>query len=350
MTYFLRQNDTFWPRSDAGMNVKHSLPAGNYIVRQDEFKRLHLVDATPFQLPDRVYGSLPRQRDRIINTFRERPATTGVLLSGEKGSGKTLLAKSICASLFDQGVPTILINQPFCGDDFNLFIQTIDQPAVIMFDEFEKIYKRDEQAELLTLLDGVITTKKLFILTCNDPYRVDQCMQNRPGRLYYFISFRGLSKEFIREYCEDTLAQKDHIDRICAISDLFAEFNFDMLKAVVEEMNRYGDSPEEALQLLNVRPETAEGGQYNVCLILGGQQISGSLLEDPVYFGNPFGRSGISTEFKDPDDNDKWHQIVFTDADFVKYDPAQEMFVFKQGEAVMTLTKVSRKNVNYLAF
>lgn len=351
MTYFVRRNDTFWPQSDAGMNVKTQLPAGNYIVRADEFRRLYLADSLPFNIPTRVYGELAEHRTRIINTFFDRPTTTGVLLAGEKGSGKTLLAKAVAAELADKhSVPTILVNQPFCGDDFNLFIQTIEQPAVIMFDEFEKTYKREEQDALLTLLDGVITTKKLFILTCNDPYRIDHYMRNRPGRIYYFIPFKGLAKEFIREYCADNLKALEHVEKICTISDLFDEFNFDMLKAMVEEMNRYGDTPEKALEMLNVKPESCVGGEYTMRVTYKNREISGAMLEDAVYRGNPFGRSdSIPALFRDPETNEHV-SVYFTDTDFVRYDSATETFIFQQNDVAMTLTKIGRKAVNYLAF
>lgn len=350
MTYFVRRNDTFWPQSDAGMNVKTQLPAGNYVVRADEFKRLYLADSVSFNIPDRLYGNLGQQRARIIHTFFERPVTTGVLLAGEKGSGKTLLAKAVSAELAHKHqIPTILVNQPFCGDDFNMFIQTIEQPAVVLFDEFEKTYKRDDQESLLTLLDGVITTKKLFVLTCNDPYRIDNYMRNRPGRIYYFIPFKGLAKEFIREYCGDNLKELQHVDRICAISDLFEEFNFDMLKALVEEMNRYGDTPEKALDMLNVKPESCAGGQYTVRVIYNKQEFTGPQLDEPIYMGNPFGRGGFNVEFKDPVE-DKYVNLYFTDMDFVRYDPTTETFIFQQNDVALTLTKIARKNVNYLAF
>ncbi len=353
MSYFVRRGDTFWPQTDAGMNVKTLLPPGNYVVRMDEFKRLYLADAAPFKIPDRVYGSLPKQRARIVETFFARPTTTGVLLSGEKGSGKTLLAKTVCAELAEKhDIPTILVNQPFSGDDFNIFIQTIEQPAVVMFDEFEKVYKREDQESLLTLLDGVITTKKLFILTCNDQFRIDNYMRNRPGRIYYFIPFRGLGKEFIREYCEDTLAQKEYTEKLCAISDLFDEFNFDMLKAVVEEMNRYGDTPEAALEILNVKPEACAGGQYTVRLIHKSREIPADAMDENKYVGNPFGRTGIPVEFRSETSNedDPFMRLYFSENDFVRYDAANGVFTFEQGDTVLLLTKVQRKDVNYLAF
>ena len=350
MTYYVRRNDTFWPHTDSGLNVRTELPPANFVVREDEYKQLHLVDSAPFHVPARIYGDLSAQRDRIISTFLSRPTTTGVLLAGEKGSGKTLLSKSVSTKLAEQSIPTIIVNQPFCGDRFNLFIQTIEQPAVVIFDEFEKVYKRDDQEALLTLLDGVVNTKKLFILTCNDSNGININMRNRPGRIYYFIPFQGLAKEFIREYCEDVLDRKEHIARICALSDLYSEFNFDMLKALVEEMNRYNERPEVALNILNAKPEACAGGQYTVRVVYKMREIPSEKLEENTYLGNPFGRGGIGVDFPDETTTDKEYiRLYFTENDFVRYDATTETFVFQQDNAVLMLSKISKRAVNYLS-
>ena len=83
--------------------------------------------------------------ERVLSTFESRPAATGILLEGEKGSGKSMLLKLLSINARKAGMPTIVINSPFCGDGFNTFIQSISQPAIIAFDEFEKIYNRDDQ-------------------------------------------------------------------------------------------------------------------------------------------------------------------------------------------------------------
>jgi hypothetical protein len=69
---------------------------------------------------------------------------------------------------------------------------------------------------MLTLLDGVFPSKKLFILTCNDKWRIDKHMRNRPGCIFYMLDFKGLDADFIREYCEDRLDAKEYIERIDA--------------------------------------------------------------------------------------------------------------------------------------
>ncbi|HRZ82907.1 MAG TPA: hypothetical protein P5069_10620, partial [Candidatus Hydrogenedentes bacterium] len=43
---------------------------------------------------------------------------------------------------------------------FNTFMQAIEQPLVVLFDEFEKVYDDQEQQALLTLLDGVYPSNK----------------------------------------------------------------------------------------------------------------------------------------------------------------------------------------------
>ena len=67
-----------------------------------------------------------RQAERILRTFLARSGSTGVLLAGEKGSGKTFLTKYISLQVARQGIPTIVINQALSEGRFNAFIQAIE--------------------------------------------------------------------------------------------------------------------------------------------------------------------------------------------------------------------------------
>jgi hypothetical protein len=214
------------------MDLHEHLPAGNYTVKFDKMAGcFYLEQIESFEIRGKIYGDTRKQSQRILNTFNDRTASTGVMLTGEKGSGKTLLAKLLAVTAAEVGVPTIVINEPWCGEGFNSFMQMIEQPTVILFDEFEKVYDKDDQEKMLTLLDGVYPSKKLFILTCNDKWRVDSHMRNRPGRIFYSLDFKGLEQDFIMEYCADNLDNADHIASVCRVAAMFDQFNFDMLKA-----------------------------------------------------------------------------------------------------------------------
>lgn len=241
MAHFFRNGNMFRVADDKAVEVHEKLPVGNYIVKQDPFENFFLQEVDTYTQVRKLYGNTQRFADRIMSTFLDRAASTGVLLNGEKGSGKTLLAKTLSIEAAKQGIPTITINNAWTGDDFSKLIQDIEQPAILLFDEFEKVYDEKSQEYILTLLDGVFPTKKLFVLTCNDKWRINQHMRNRPGRLFYMLDFYGLDADFIREYCNDNLQAKEHIEKIVSIASLFDQFNFDMLKAMVEEMNRYDE-------------------------------------------------------------------------------------------------------------
>lgn len=253
MTFFIQNGDLFSPTPGRD-SMLETLPVGNYIVVETmsgyKFQR---VEA--FSDPGRMYGNINKRAKRIMDTFIDRPRTTGVLLSGEKGSGKSQLARIVSRLGYENDMPTIIINNPFHGDAFNQLLATIEQPAIILMDEFEKVYSENEYQEaVLTLLDGMMTSKKLFVLTVNNKYKVNEHMKNRPGRIYYALDFSGLEVEFIREYCEDNLKKLDEIENIVRISAMFKAFNFDMLKALVEEINRYGETAFEVIEMLNAKP------------------------------------------------------------------------------------------------
>ena len=289
MSHFIREGSTFRVFHNDSIDLQKSLPPANYVVKFDDFRnQFYLEEVESFNISIKLYGDVEKNATRILNTFGDRPNSTGVILSGEKGSGKTLLIKKISIDGASCGYPTIIINSQFCGDIFNSFIQNIDQPAIILFDEFEKVYDKEGQEAILTLLDGVFPTKKLFMLTCNDKWQIDIHMRNRPGRIFYMLEFEGLQVEFIREYCEDNLINKDHIENVCKISSVFEPFNFDMLKALVEEMNRYNEPAQEAIRMLNVKPEYSSNGIFDIKAYKNGIDITEKISQDNRNFtGNP---------------------------------------------------------------
>lgn len=71
-----------------------------------------------FILPEKLYGSFPEKGKRFFETFKSRKRSTGVLLAGEKGSGKTLLATDICVRALREDIPVVIINSPWAGDSF----------------------------------------------------------------------------------------------------------------------------------------------------------------------------------------------------------------------------------------
>lgn len=272
-TCYHKIGDIFTVTNKESIDLRETLPVGNYTVKVSDKYGLYLQPVESFQLPKKLYGDVTSRADRMLNTFLDRPSATGIMLAGEKGSGKSLLAKTLSIEGAKRGIITIIINESFHGDNFNTFMQEITQPAIILFDEFEKVYDKEEQESILTLLDGVYPTKKLFVITCNDKWKVDVNMRNRPGRIFYMLDYEGLDAKFIREYCQDVLKNKSHIDRVCQLVSFFDKFNFDMLKALVEEMNRYNEGPESALDMLNIKPEYGGKVTYDIQLFIDDHAI-----------------------------------------------------------------------------
>lgn len=336
MSHFLRSGNTWKVADDRAMEVADKLPGGNYVVKMDPFGNMFLEEIEGFEFSGKKYGENDKNRDRIFSTFMSRPASTGVMLTGEKGSGKTLLAKTLAIHCKENNIPCIVINSPWRGDGFNKLLQDISQPCMVLFDEFEKVYDEEQQEEMLTLLDGVFPSKKLFVLTCNDKWRVNTHMRNRPGRIYYMLDFRGLSAEFIEEYCWDNLKNTNNVQSVVQVGGMFNEFNFDMLKALVEEMNRYNETAQESMRMLNARPEFDSGGLYDVFLTPVGQQapLDKTLLDDNTVSGNPLMLKSQNFAYQkkeideDGDEDWDWERVRFDQNDLKHLDAKKGEFTF----------------------
>lgn len=273
--------------------VCDALPPGVYRLNFHPHRGWWFSEMAPFVMPSKFYGNVERRAARIFDTYmqrRERGQSTGVLLDGIKGSGKTLLAKKVAV---DSGLPVILINTPYTDDDFKEILANVG-PCVILFDEFEKVYhEKEKQNTVLTLLDGAFASQALTFLIVNDAYKLVGPLKNRPGRLFYYLEYGGLDENFIREYVTDNLrpvmkdidfgldqvidseATEQRINGILSVAAMFKAFTFDHLQSVVEEMNRYGETAEEVLEYLNVKiPKPNLFDFFEVNIWIDGQDMT----------------------------------------------------------------------------
>ena len=237
------------------------LEPGNYLINEDN-KGIYMSKYENFKIPSKLYGNTQKMNDRILNTFNSRKNSLGVLLAGKKGSGKSLLSKTVCAN---SNLPVIIINKGLFGLEFNNFISHIKQECVLFFDEFEKIYSdTSSQEKLLTILDGVFQEKRLFIFTCNNQYKIDQNMINRPGRIYYTLNYNKLSEDILYDYINSNLKNSSFQKEFKIVYEAIDDFNFDMLQAMVEECNRYNESPIELMEIMNIKPSDSYNKKYSM--------------------------------------------------------------------------------------
>lgn len=254
---FSQVGDCVFPNQ--GSQQLERLPAATYTIEADPMKGLFFQKAPDMEVAGKMYGGVPVRIERIMRTYEHRSNNTGVLLTGEKGSGKTMLARQLSAECRKLNMPTIIINKGINGASLLTLLRSIEQPYMLFIDEFEKVYsEKPAQESMLPIFDGVLGGKRMTVVTCNDMWKLSDYLLNRPGRFFYHIKYSGLEEDAIREYCEENLTDKSQVDAVVAASGSFAAFNFDMMQALVAEMNLYSETPREAIAFLNmeVRGET----------------------------------------------------------------------------------------------
>jgi len=273
------------------VSVSKALPPCVYAVEFNPDEGFFLTEVSQFDLPSKIYDDVEERARRLIKTFNDRKAATGVLLTGEKGSGKTMLAKLVSRLLAKEKVPTILVNAQYYGPSFNDFISSINHPCVVIFDEFEKVYDRDHQVHILSLLDGVFPSKKLFILTVNEVVLLNNNFINRPGRLFYHYEYAGVSETFVRNYAKDNLKNQDELENLVKVTTLQQKLNFDSLKAIVEEMNRFDEPATKSIRHLNI--DVSDGrANFDVEIFVNGKLAIDTYGDvRTLYYKNPFALS-----------------------------------------------------------
>ena len=253
------------------------LPVGTYEVCFHPMQGFWLEKKDDIHLNEKIYGVHESKAEKILASFELTNRNLGVILSGNKGIGKSLTAKLMVQKAVERGIPVIMVND--CIKGVASYIADIKQECVILFDEFDKTFKtnkRDEnggdQDEFLTLFDGLDCGKKLFIVTCNSLSDLSDYLVNRPGRFHYHLRFDYPSTEEIKEYLHDKLNKLywGEIDEVIKFSNI-TDLNYDCLRAIAFELN-LGTPFKEAIKDLNITNYDNDSKYDVICVLSTGMR------------------------------------------------------------------------------
>lgn len=288
-----------------------ALPAKTYTVRFAQMSGFYLEEHVDLSVNEKVYGVHTEKADKVLKAFKLFQRNLGVILSGDKGIGKSLFARCLCAQAVSAGYPVIIIDQFIPG--IAAYIESIDQEAVFLFDEFDKTFgdiragenEANPQSRLLSLFDGTAQGKKLFIITCNSLHRLNDYLVNRPGRFHYHFRFGYPTPDEILAYLSDKLGSQyqEEIDKVVLFSKKVS-LNYDCLRAIAFELSM-GEPFEAAIQDLNIINMDTE--EYDITLYCQGgltMTAKGEQLDlfnggskAYIYLRNDSGRGGVNVEF-----------------------------------------------------
>ena len=233
---------------------------GIYYIKEDTFmeqKYYSLIyHKDKFETPTTLYGDTMSNVVRVWNEYAISKKTTGVLFTGTKGSGKTMMSSLLCNLAIDNGLPVVLCVEIEFTIELIRFLSQLKH-SVLFMDEFNKNVHYSLQDKLLTMLSDVNSTNKLIIMTENSYLGINQYIIDRPGRIRYHYDFDKLSKSVFEDYCMknmdiDGKDKSFYIDLLNRYLDL-QTFSFDQLQAIVTEHNHYPDDDLETLfNILNL--------------------------------------------------------------------------------------------------
>lgn len=243
---------------DDSLETFDKLPAQNYVVRFQKNSGFFLEKYADIEIKEKTYGVHMSKVEKVLKAFPKAEKNLGVILSGNKGIGKSLFAKTLAVEATKVGLPVIIVDTYIPG--IASFIEEIEQEVMVLFDEFDKTFgsikaadgMADPQTEMLTLFDGLSQGKKMFVITCNDLNSLNSYLVNRPGRFHYHFRFEYPSDVEITEYLEDKLNKQyySEIEKVISFAHK-VDLNYDCLRAIAFELN-FGEPFEIAIKDLNI--------------------------------------------------------------------------------------------------
>jgi len=189
----------------------YSLVAGKvYELHNTQLDQPCLEEVDDFKFPEKYYLSEADKKfmAKVVNTYNKTDKlTTGVLFSGLKGSGKTLMAKK---TAMESGLPIITINAAVRASDIEDFFAHVSDDVCIIMDELDKNWYLPA---LLGFFDGAKPTcKKLILCTANDEKDINTYLNDRCSRIRYKRKFNSIDKNVAKTVLSEYFDTEESIE------------------------------------------------------------------------------------------------------------------------------------------
>ena len=228
-------------------NVEFSRMQGFYLSKKYD----------KFEMPPKHYGKSEHSfSDTCLRTWENTDSNLGILLTGKKGTGKTLISKIIANKMLENGYPVIIIKDSFSEDQSSTsnplvdFLSEITTDVVLFVDEYEKIF--GESPAFLPLMDGVSnqSCRKMFLLTSNSS-KIESNMFSRPSRIRYVRNYDNTPMPVIMEMIDDLLVNKDFKEDLLDVLSGIDTVTVDVVMKLISEINIHNIRPSEFIEYFN---------------------------------------------------------------------------------------------------
>ncbi len=239
-TTIVNSGDSYYLYGDIGL--VDVLPLNTVLeLKVDPKLNISLERAKDITLPKKIYSNDKVFIKHVLKSYENASTSLGILLSGEKGLGKSFTGNVICKTL---GLPVIkIVGRVPVGADLFGFLNKIEQEHIIFIDEFEKMFSMhnsvdseyiNQEAFLSFLDNGSMSNKRLFLITSNE--YVSHFLLNRPTRLRYHRKYETMEVSVIKEIVNDLLINQSFKENLIENVPQ-KKVNIDVLIKIIEEVN-----------------------------------------------------------------------------------------------------------------
>ena len=248
--HWLKINNIF-RKVDGDFSTINTVPVGIYNIGLSMQGWYLEKYADKFTFDYKMYGLQTEFCEHVLKTYKNTKGNFGIMLTGTKGTGKTVTAKTLAN---DFNLPVIIVKD--MGDQNQSMIEYLGSfnfDCVLFFDEFEKNFS-EKDSTILQIMDGVYSSeyRKIFLLTTNE-MTVNENMVGRPSRIRYVRKFGNLELKTVEEYLDDALEVPEARQELIDFIDTLTISTIDILKTIVNEVNIHGmDGLMRAKEFFNV--------------------------------------------------------------------------------------------------
>lgn len=234
---WLQSNNTY-KKVEGDFSTVETVPVGIYNLGLSMSGWYLEKYADKFTFDYKIYGLQTEFCEHVLKTYKNTKGNFGIMLTGTKGTGKTVTAK-ILANYFN--LPVIIVKD--MGDSNQAMIEYLSGfnfDCVLFFDEFEKNFS-DKDSTILQIMDGVYNSgyRKIFLLTTNE-MTINENLVGRPSRIRYVRRFGNLDLKTVEEYLDDALEVPEARQELIDFIDTLTISTIDILKTIVNEVNIHG--------------------------------------------------------------------------------------------------------------